>query len=150
MISYAFTLAAMLVLPQTTVTKSVPSTAEGMFLEAVKHWGDSTTDVAIVTVISGKHQSEKAVCVEVSSLAFAVAKERGLKVDRDTYQEITTIMSANKDRRFTFTNPEALAFLDGGAGNPDFDPEVCSYVRAGVYAFRGDRPGTLYVGQLHN
>lgn len=136
---------------QTDVERAVPTTAEGIYIEAVRHWGSTSFDVAIVTVIDGRNDNENTICAEVDNLGWAIARENGIKDGRDTYPEITALLNARRDRRFRLQNPEALAsLLNVNEEGLDFDKELCGYVRRNVYAFRGDRAPQLYVGQLHN
>ncbi|WP_294282779.1 hypothetical protein [uncultured Sphingomonas sp.] len=129
--------------------RPVPTTPDGIFAEAVRHWGSSTEDVAMFTVIDGNTGVETLMCGDVDSLAWAVAKENGLIVGRESYAEITRRMLAVKDRRFTFSKPEALKQFFLASLRADADKEVCSYIRKGIYAFRGDRPAAVYIGEVH-
>ena len=141
--------ATALLLAPAAINDEVPNTAEGIFLEAVKHWGSSTTDAAMVTVVYGHDTSARTICVDIDSLAEAIARERGLKLGFDTYHEISREMISSRNRRFTFASPDALSIISYGLDKTDFDKELCSLIRKGIYAYRGDRPARLYVGELH-
>lgn len=97
--------ATALLLAPAAINDEVPNTAEGIFLEAVKHWGSSTTDAAMVTVVHGRNASARTICVDIDFLAEAIARERGLKLGFDTYHEISREMISSENRRFTFAVP---------------------------------------------
>lgn len=141
---------AVLALPQTQVERAAPVTAEGIFREGVEHWGDSTTDAVVVTVVDQTTGAANEVCVGARNLVFAVAAEQGVRVSRDSVHAITDSILASKDRRFTFAKPAALAIFADAIGQPDFDKEVCGYLRRGIYAFRFDRSATVEIGRVHD
>lgn len=141
-----------LALAMTTGAKGekVPNTAVGIFQEAVAHWGSSSTDAAMVAIADAHTGKEQMACIEVDALARAVLFEDGLIGWAGNIDHVTRRMHSQQDRRFVFSNAEALRILGKGRSYADFDDDLCKFIRKNVYAFRNDRPATLIVRHLHN
>lgn len=147
---YEILLALVIATVAVAQSEKVPDTAEAIFQEAVGHWGDSGNDAAMVTIVDGHTGHHQAICVEADVLGSAVSIEYGMKWWPGNMSHVTDRMRSHHDRQFVFLNENALEVVGKERNYADYDQDLCKLLRKNVYAYRGDRPPTLYVGQLRN
>ncbi|QDX25540.1 hypothetical protein FPZ54_05570 [Sphingomonas suaedae] len=125
-----------------------PSTADGIFQEAVGHWGNSGSDAAMVIIEDARTRRQQLICVDVGALGKAVALEHDMAWWPGHMEHVTQRMRLQRDRHFVFAKEDALKVIGQDRDYIDFDVPLCALIRDNVYAFRGDWPPTLFVGQL--
>ncbi|MFK4875181.1 hypothetical protein [Novosphingobium sp. ZW T3_23] len=100
--------------------RSVPHDADGIFQEAVTHWGNSSSNAAVVTIVDEGARMERSICVQSGDLGRAVAAEHDLKWWPGHMDHVTDRMRKQDNRRFN--SDAALQILGKERNYPEREP----------------------------
>ena len=123
---------------------------DAMYQDAVTDRGWSSPPYVLVTIVNGATGEAKTGCTNIGALGSAIYLEKGWPFDGSLqhYRETDSILRKQRDRRFVFNQPAALA----GAGFflMKQDKEACAFLRKGMRAFVDDRTRRTILGRPGN
>ena len=113
---------------------------------AIKHLSTAPYFV-LVTIVDGRSGVARTDCIPANLLLGAIHREHRLPKELSSIPRAEKIALSQKDRRFVFNNPEALANVTAnGAEARAMSRRACEIIRSGQPAYMADISGEVVAG----